>query len=119
MLYQLIGLHHNIWSTYNRQDPVNPSVALIVRDKAEDERCKGYAERNHDSPHTHVPRPLFLEEGLDNYCTTNGVRWRDEEGLKCAASSHRRVSRTLCTANVERQTADQGDDEDGSTAIAC
>lgn len=104
--------------THNGQDVVNPSVSNPECDETKDERRNWNTQRDHDGPNTHVPAPLLSEERLGDDTGTDRSRRADEEGRDGTAETHGRVRVGVGTANVADQTANEGDDEDGSATVA-
>lgn len=104
--------------THNGQDVVDPSVPNPECDKAKDKRRNRNTQRDHDGPDTHIATPFLPKERLrDDTGADRGSR-ADEEGCNRTTETHGRVRVCVGTANVADQTADQGDDEDGSATVA-
>lgn len=103
--------------TYNGQDVVYPPISDSEGYEAKNERSNWDTKSHHDRPDTHELCAVFLEKCFNDDTGADGSGWADEKGGDCSAQGHGSVRMAVCAADVANQTADQRDQEDGSSAI--
>ena len=102
--------------THDCKHVEDPPIVDPLCDEAKDERRNRYANCDHESPNTQEPCSISLEEGFRNNSGSNCSSRTNEPGNNSSTQTHRRVGMTVGASNIADKTANEGEQEYGSSS---